>query len=120
MMASVSRPLRMALTTSSWPGRKVSRPNTFRIVRCRSFFDTLITVDQASDVPCAMANDIAFEMAVSSIRFGTGVTREVGMDLAEMSATRVLVMTDPVLRSLRPVHTVLESLDAARLRYSIF
>ena len=68
----------------------------------------------------AMANDIAFEMAVSSIRFGTGVTREVGMDLAEMSARHVLVLTDPVLRSLPPVHTVLESLDAAGLRYSIF
>ena len=68
----------------------------------------------------AMANDIAFEMAVSSIRFGTGVTREIGMDLAEINATRVLVMTDPVLRSLPPVHTVLESLEAARLRYSIF
>lgn len=65
-------------------------------------------------------NDIAFEMAVSSIRFGTGVTREVGMDLAEMSARHVLVMTDPVLRSLPPVHTVLTSLDAAKVRYSVF
>src|SRR5687767_4300325 len=65
-------------------------------------------------------NDIAFEMAVSSIRFGKGVTREVGMDLAEMGAKNVLVVTDPVLRSLPPVHTVLQSLDAAKLRYAIF
>ena len=68
----------------------------------------------------AMANDIAFEMAVSSIRFGKGVTREVGMDLAEMKSRNVLVMTDPVLRSLPPVHTVISSLDTAGLRYSIF
>ena len=44
-----------------------------------------------------MTKDIAFEMAVSSVRFGVGVTREVGMDLAEMGARLVMVVTDPVL-----------------------
>jgi len=44
-----------------------------------------------------MTKDIAFEMAVSSVRFGVGVTREVGMDLAEMGSRLVLVVTDPVL-----------------------
>ena len=38
-----------------------------------------------------MSHDNAFEMAVSSIRFGKGVTREVGMDLAELGAKHVLV-----------------------------
>ena len=59
-----------------------------------------------------MTKDIAFEMAVSSVRFGVGVTREVGMDLAEMGARLVLVVTDPVLARLPPVGTVLESLEA--------
>ena len=67
-----------------------------------------------------MANDIAFEMAVSSIRFGNGVTHEVGMDLAELGARHVLVMTDPVLRSLPPVQTVVQSLEASGLRYAVF
>jgi len=67
-----------------------------------------------------MANDIAFEMAVSSIRFGTGVTREVGMDLAELGVTRALVITDATLRSLPPVQTVVNALDEARINYSVF
>src|SRR5579883_172383 len=58
-----------------------------------------------------MESEIAFEMAVSSVRFGAGVTREAGMDLADMGARHVLVITDPVLKRLRPVQTVLESLD---------
>ncbi len=38
-------------------------------------------------------------MAVSAIRFGRGVTREVGMDLAELGAQHVLVVTDATLRA---------------------
>jgi hydroxyacid-oxoacid transhydrogenase len=65
-------------------------------------------------------NDYAFEMAVSSIRFGKGVTREVGMDLAEMGATNVLVITDPVIRGLAPMQTVIDSLEANKIRYAIY
>jgi hydroxyacid-oxoacid transhydrogenase len=57
--------------------------------------------------------EIAFEMAVSSVRFGAGVTREVGMDLAGLGVRRALVVTDPGVARLRPVETVLNSLDAA-------
>jgi hydroxyacid-oxoacid transhydrogenase len=67
-----------------------------------------------------MSQDIAFEMAVSSIRFGKGVTREIGMDLVELGVKNALVLTDPVLRSLPPVQAALQSLDDARLRYSVF
>src|SRR5690242_15509102 len=67
-----------------------------------------------------MSSDYAFEMAVSSIRFGAGVTREVGQDLADMGAKHVLVVTDQTLRSLQPVQTVLESLDANKIRYTVF
>jgi hydroxyacid-oxoacid transhydrogenase len=67
-----------------------------------------------------MNHEIAFEMAVSSIRFGAGVTREVGMDLADLGARNVLVLTDPVLRGLPPVQTALESLEAAGICYTLY
>jgi hydroxyacid-oxoacid transhydrogenase len=67
-----------------------------------------------------MQHDNAFEMAVSSIRFGKGVTREVGMDLADLGATNVLVITDPILRSLPPVKTVIDSLEANRIKYALY
>ena len=67
-----------------------------------------------------MANDFAFEMAASAVRFGAGVTREVGADLAELGAKQVLVITDPILRQLAPVQTVMESLEANRIPFVVF
>jgi hydroxyacid-oxoacid transhydrogenase len=67
-----------------------------------------------------MPHEIAFEMAVSSVRFGPGVTRELGMDLADLGAKNVLVLTDPVLRNLSPVQTVLESLETNRIAATIY
>src|SRR5260221_1961838 len=67
-----------------------------------------------------MTKDIAFEMAVSSVRFGVGVTREVGMDLAEMGAKLVMVVTDPTLAKLPPVRTVLESLEQNKIPYAVY
>ena len=52
-------------------------------------------------------------MAASSVRFGAGVTCEVGMDLVELGVRRALVVTDPEVARLRPVETVLASLKAA-------
>jgi len=65
-------------------------------------------------------HETAFEMAVSSVRFGAGVTREVGMDLADWGVRNVLVLTDPVLRKLPPVATVLESLQANGVRATLY
>src|SRR5256712_5320029 len=67
-----------------------------------------------------MALEYAFELASSSIRFGRGVTREIGMDLGEMNAKRVMVLTDPNLAKLSPVATVLESLRDNRISCSLF
>jgi hydroxyacid-oxoacid transhydrogenase len=62
-----------------------------------------------------MSRETAFELAASNIRFGAGVTREVGMDLADLGARRVLLVTDPTLSRMAPVHTARESIEAAGL-----
>jgi hydroxyacid-oxoacid transhydrogenase len=67
-----------------------------------------------------MMNEYAFEMASSSIRVGVGVTREVGAELADLGKHHVLVFTDPNLRTLPPMATVLESLEKHKVRSSIF
>lgn len=67
-----------------------------------------------------MKFDTAFEMATSSIRFGPGVTREVGMDLKDLGVARVMVLTDPNLAKLAPVATVLESLEDQKIQYGLF
>jgi hydroxyacid-oxoacid transhydrogenase len=59
-------------------------------------------------------------MATSSIRFGPGVTREVGCDLADLGIARALVITDPVMAGLAPVQRVLESLNDNRVNYSLY
>ncbi len=67
-----------------------------------------------------MGKETAFEMATASIRFGAGATREVGMDLADLGSRRVLVLTDPVLRGMPPVATVIESLKRENIEFSLF
>jgi hydroxyacid-oxoacid transhydrogenase len=67
-----------------------------------------------------MLHDTAFEMSVSNVRFGAGVTREVGMDLADLGARRILVLTDPIVARLPPAQTVADSLATAGLEFVIY
>ena len=67
-----------------------------------------------------MKNENAFEMATSQVRFGPGVTREVGMDLADLGARSVLVVTDPRLAGMPPVLTVLESLEDHGIPFTLY
>jgi hydroxyacid-oxoacid transhydrogenase len=68
----------------------------------------------------SMTHEIAFEMAASSVRFGVGVTREVGMDLADLGIRNVLVITDPILRRMPPLQTVIESLRAESIAFTVY
>lgn len=67
-----------------------------------------------------MTREYAFEMATANIRFGLGVTREVGMDLADQGAKRVMVVTDPNLAELAPVAAVVESLRCEGVDFALF
>lgn len=67
-----------------------------------------------------MRNDTAFEMAASNIRYGMGVTEEVGMDFADMRVEHVMVLTDNNLTCLPPVQTALSSLKKHGVAYTLY
>ena len=67
-----------------------------------------------------MDKDTAFEMATSNIRYGRGVTAEVGMDLVDMGVGNVMVVTDEVLASLPPVTNLLAALEDSGVRFQLF
>jgi hydroxyacid-oxoacid transhydrogenase len=65
-------------------------------------------------------HEIAFEMATSSVRYGVGVTREVGMDLADLGVKHALVVMDPVIGRLATGDVVRNSLDAAGVKFTVY
>jgi len=67
-----------------------------------------------------MLKDTAFQMAASNIRFGRGITHELGMDLVAMDVRRTMVVIDPALVSLPAGETVLESLEVSGIDYRVF
>ncbi|KAM8849198.1 hydroxyacid-oxoacid transhydrogenase, mitochondrial [Spinachia spinachia] len=64
--------------------------------------------------------DYAFEMASSNIRYGEGVSREIGMDLQNLGARNVCLMTDKNLSRLPPVQAVLESLATHGVKFKVY
>ncbi len=59
-------------------------------------------------------------MAASSIRFGPGVTQEVGMDLTNLGAKRVAVVTDETVDKLDAMRQVREALGREGIEYRVF
>ena len=57
-----------------------------------------------------MGLETAFTLDTSSIKYGPGVTREVGHDMKQLGARRVMVLTDPNLANSEPVSIALEAL----------
>jgi len=57
-----------------------------------------------------MTFENAFTMNTSSIKYGPGVTREVGHDMKELGTRRVMVVTDPKMTKSQSVSVTLEAL----------
>jgi hydroxyacid-oxoacid transhydrogenase len=67
-----------------------------------------------------MELDTAFQMSASNIRFGQGITAEVGMDLRDLRASRVMLVIDPALVDLPTGEIVRASLRSAKVGYDQF
>jgi len=67
-----------------------------------------------------MLNETVLTMSSAAIKYGFGATREVGFDLKELGASRVMVVTDSRLAQLPPVATVLESLKHEGIETVLF
>lgn len=64
--------------------------------------------------------EYAFEMAASSIRFGPGVTQEVGMDFKNMGSQRVCVVTDRTVEQLDAMKQVVEGLTREGINFKVY
>jgi hydroxyacid-oxoacid transhydrogenase len=64
--------------------------------------------------------ETAFSMDTSSIKYGPGVTREVGHDMSQCGARRVMVVTDPDLAAKEPVAVVLGALQGSGIEAVLF
>ncbi|MEM6806272.1 MAG: hydroxyacid-oxoacid transhydrogenase, partial [Bacteroidota bacterium] len=67
-----------------------------------------------------MQKDYAIQMGSSNLRYGPGVTREVGMDFKDMGIKRVLLITDKNLKDAYPVQTAREALESEGIEYEVF
>lgn len=59
-------------------------------------------------------------MACSTVRYGVGVTRELGMDVQNMNAKKICLMTDPNLVNLSPVKKTMDSLAKQGVSFEVF
>lgn len=59
-------------------------------------------------------------MASSTVRYGPGVTQEIGMDVVNLKAKNVLIVTDPNVAALPPLKTVMDSLTKHGVKFEVF
>lgn len=74
----------------------------------------------ATPVDPSRQKEYAFEMAASSIRFGPGCTKEVGMDFKNLGAKKVLVVTDSTVAKLDAMKQVTEGLEREGVPFEVY
>ncbi|KXL46316.1 hypothetical protein M433DRAFT_4704 [Acidomyces richmondensis BFW] len=74
----------------------------------------------ATPVDTSQQKEYAFEMAASSIRFGPGCTKEVGMDFKNLGAKKVMVVTDSTVLKLDAMKQVTEGLEREGIPFEVF
>lgn len=74
----------------------------------------------ATPIDYSQQKEYAFELAASSIRFGPGCTKEVGMDFKNMGAKKVMVVTDTTVERLDAMQQVREALDREGIAYEVY
>jgi len=67
-----------------------------------------------------MDREIGFEMAASNIRFGRGITAEVGMDLKDLGIKKAMLLTDSNVAKLPMMQTVVKSLEDEGVDYVLY
>ncbi|KAJ2609543.1 hypothetical protein H4S08_004006 [Coemansia sp. RSA 1365] len=110
---AVSNLMRMVGSSCSCPAHS-STPGTMHVHRpgCSSSHRHASATTPKSEY--------AFEMATSTVRVGKGATQELGMDLANLKAKRVMVFTDANIAKLHPLKTAVESIERAKVGYTVF
>lgn len=74
----------------------------------------------ATPIDASRQKEYAFEMAASSIRFGPGCTKEVGMDFKNMGATKVCVVTDGNVAKLDAMRQAVEGLEREGIEFTVY
>ncbi|KAK9758922.1 Iron-containing alcohol dehydrogenase [Popillia japonica] len=84
---------------------------------CPAHSHTYYSNSSPTSVP---TKEYAFEMSSSTVRYGPGVTREVGMDMVNINAKNVCLMTDKNLSNLPSVKAAFDSLSKNGVQFEIF
>ncbi|KAL9000739.1 MAG: hypothetical protein Q9169_000775 [Polycauliona sp. 2 TL-2023] len=74
----------------------------------------------ATPIDTTRRKEYAFEMAASSIRFGPGCTKEVGMDFKNMGAKKVCVVTDTNVAKLDAMKQVVHALNQEGVDFNVY
>ncbi|KMU74236.1 alcohol dehydrogenase [Coccidioides immitis RMSCC 3703] len=74
----------------------------------------------ATPIDPSHQKEYAFEMAASSIRFGPGATKEVGMDFKNLGAKRVMVVTDQNVKHLDAMKNAIEGLSKEGIQFTVY